>query len=191
MELSDIPPGFGLLQLLWRNADGHACVNGFGIEVADPEPFNICAEFRSQWLTLVPAFLHEVETYVGVRVYVSGIGGLTTAEILDNLPGEMDHSLAPPQVQHIAKKATHFVGKQHRGRWYFGSVPANSISAAGELNETELERWDDFATAIFDSRDDDVATNWVILHNDASEPTNIFQFQASGTVATQRRRLDR
>lgn len=135
------------------------------------------AHQQSSSLSFTQAVLKVGPDISGPTYVTPGSGGLYASS-----------SSVPPNVAVLVRKVTALGGRRGRGRMYVPGIPEGSVSAGGLIGSSVIGDWqsalDSFLSAL-------VADNTppVLLHSDATAPTEITDFAVQAFVATQRRRL--
>jgi hypothetical protein len=129
-------------------------------------------------------------TFVGTRIEQAA-GAV--AETIIPLPGTGGTlGTVVQNTSCLVKKLTGEAGRKFRGRCYFPPISLADVDVnnVGMIDPTVLStvqsNWDGFIGALETAEDINAL---VLLHSDATTPTEISSFQVEAQVATQRRRL--
>jgi hypothetical protein len=200
----EIPTGFGLWQFYMTHATiAHVAISTLGFEVATP-PYtqaNAAAALAAWALAVKPMHDGEVQ-YSRVVALIGNDGPLIRFDSGGLVVGtRATLTIAPPNVSYLLRKSTQFAGHRYRGRMYIPFVNVGGITQTGALQGAEATLLATCAAAI--------QTNLVggttgsaslrLLHGESltvppsaiPPPTTISLISSEGTVATQRRRLER
>lgn len=187
-----IPDSFAQLQYFISSVSGHTCINTVG---ADLVSVPTVAQMNAAYDELEAAYddqLNGSSASTGLRAVVNDGG--TMIEVLSTNPagaGTRGGSLATPQVQTLIKKNTALIGRKHRGRIYIPDVLESDVSDNGTVAAAELTILSAIAAAWMSALSTGPFVAPVILHEDATAPTEITSMVPETKCATQRRRFER
>jgi len=184
-----IPPGFGQCNVFY-DLPGQSVDDAqvtFGIH---PPAFTaalaeaIFQSYQNRFEEVLPT------TYQILRVDIVDSGDLHYVSTGAAQSGTRAGAATAPQVAYLMKKRTALGGRKHTGRMYLPGVTESEVDEAGLLTPGILN---DLQVAgegfLFDLGAMD--TSMVILHTDATAPTEVTALLPVNKVGTQRRRLDR
>lgn len=190
----EIPNGYGQLSALYTDGSAaHSCMNSFGVAmVSTPTQEDIDA-VSSGLGTAYRAVLNSGSRFDGVRlVYNDGGDMRELVSTNGSGSGGRGSPVAPPQVQGLITKRTALIGRKFRGRLFIADIAEGNIGDSGNLNSTEIGLLEDIADAwLVAGEEGSGLVGLVLLHNDATTPTEITQLVVSPLVATLRRRFER
>jgi len=190
--MPEIPENYGQAVVKYEYIDtGEIMTTTFGFHNL---PLNVASDnaaFISEaWLEgFTAATTLDSYRYVGVYV-LEGIGGvLQSGETADNVDGTVDAEPVSPAVAVGVKKITTYAGKKYRGRMYLppAVLSEDNVNGAGVIDGATVAslqtKLDNFRNALAD-----LELNMMLLHNDATTPTEVIDLLVRDNVRTQRRR---
>lgn len=113
-----------------------------------------------------------------------------TDEQTVSIPGTQGTAATAPNLAMLVVKSTSLGGRKGRGRMFVPGVLESAVDPAGIISDAVLTPIQGMLEALVT----DLATvsvPMVLLHSDSTTPTPVTGLNASGTAATQRRRLRR
>ena len=189
----NIPTGFAQVNLMFvgaglpRNAQ-----IALGVENASPlTAAGVAGSVGGAFVTNVMPLLSEGVTLQSVKAKLGPNATGAEAEIAYGTPGGAtgDEPL-PPNVAALVRKITATGGRKGQGRIFVPGVTEDSTTGGGYLTPTALAAlqtaFDDFLTDIGTT-----FTPMVVLHNDATTPTDVTELAVQQLLATQKRRIRR
>lgn len=186
-----IPDGFGQARVAVHDVTGHTCISEMGFAYVTQPIQSEVNSLSTAWGVPLKAMLNGGSTYLGITVDWRNAGVLhRLTSVTSSGVGGAGAALAAPQVQGLAVKRTGLVGRQFIGRMFFQDQQEAQVGDLGALTPTGQATIQAICTGI---QNGFTANLWneMLLHHDATAPTQIVSFTASPTVATLRRRFPR
>ena len=197
-----IPPGFAQFSFkVVSNTVGHVALFTIGGQLTSGTmtPAQGSALMVKVGAALAPIWDSTVQL-TGFHALIGSDGPAGALDVSASIPGTYSGGVSfPPNVSYLFKKTTAFAGKAYRGRLFLPFVDSTSVSENGAISGAHLTRIQLAAENLFttvSAGTDDGLSGWVLLHREVvgvtpPAPTVLTSIQATATVATQRRRLER
>lgn len=188
-----IPEGFAEASIyVWVAGDAEVTVSTWGFTkfpVSDFDQADCDAVYTAFATALRDSRLGTQARFGGVTLRANNGAGIVLFENIFETPGENDIALAPINCCALIQKRTALGGRHGRGRCYMaGFLDASQVDSAGNLSEDLQTALTVNFTEFFNEL---IAAEMIpmLLHADATAPTQITSLSCANKIATQRRRV--
>lgn len=188
-----IPAGYALASFRGLVAgDSEECVITCGFDLSGPASSSMADDLFDAWAGTLDSITTSDFTFQGCTIKEGpNDTGATFESTASPVPGLAAFTGAVLNTAVLVRKATLLGGRKGRGRMYTtGQVYDSIYGMSGELNDINLGYLDDAwfnILGLWQAVANVVGP--VLLHSDATPPTDIVGFNPVKKLATQRRRL--
>jgi hypothetical protein len=193
----EIPTGYGQANFRFTGTavpTGAEITLGIDVSAFSGTPTGAAQELADSWAaTNIDAYQGTVIALTSISLKYGPTATGPTGEWTGSLPGVGTGSGVTPNVALLVQKVTALGGRAGRGRLYLPGLAESHFDEGGNVSGTVVTG----VTGAFEALRADLESKQlspVLLHGEGSPittPTPITEFVASGTGATQRRRLRR
>lgn len=188
-----IPDGFAEASIYtWITGDAEVCVSTWGFTkfpVSDFDQADCDAVYTAFADTIRDTILATEARFGGVKLVANNGAGLVVFENIFETAGLNPIDLIPINSAALVQKHTALGGRHGRGRSYVpGVLDGGLVNQAGSLESGLVTVITDQFNAFMAAC---VASEMIpmLLHSDATAPTQISSLSCSNRIATQRRRV--
>lgn len=189
-----IPPGFAQVRVLYTHGQtGLALSNAYGVDLADSLDQTEVDSKSTAFAALFKPILATGSLFSGLHV-VEGQDGAPL--VWDSVAGagagtRSVSDPATPQVQFMCDKKTSLGGRKFRGRSFHPDVKEADVGGNGALSATPVTLFNTFTAGVLGVFAAAPFDGMVILHGDATLPTDVTSYAIDPFVATLRDRYPR
>lgn len=183
-----IPTGTARFNLrMHLDGDPEDMLVTFACSITENVDFNMCSDIASVWDEALKDITPGEYTLKSVDG-VDSEGGQAIAAA--NITGTSTGTGLPQNCALLVRKFTGQAGRKNRGRLFYPGVQKEAVDDKGFLDSGSLsvyqENFSDFLSGL---EGIDGISKMVILHEDASTPTDVVFLAVEPQIGTQRRRM--